>query len=107
MEKEMFKAETFAKSDEMMKPFYEEYIVKGKLPDREEMNTNLRFFATFALNCNRLGILEVGKAMGDRLNCYAWMLQKSGCKFGKWYVGKKLFGFHEILDRAFNYLRVE
>jgi len=92
----------------MMKEFYHCYFVEKYMPDKQEIYATARFFATFAIGCNRVGVEgDTGLKMGYRLNCYIWMLKKLGYKSGKFFVRRKVPGIEEMLSRMFYAIGVD
>jgi len=96
-----------AKADSFLNSFYEAYFAQKEVPDRQEMYTNVRFLASAAINCDRLGIKDLGKTMGDRLEIYVWMLQQLGYKHGHSLRRKRRPGLFDFLGGIFGGIKVE
>ena len=97
----------FLKSDPMMNDFYEAYVVRKEVPDRQEVYINLRFFAAMTIASKRLEISDVGDIMGRRLDQYVLLLRMLGYRVGASFSHRQDFGIQRILEWVFGGLNLD
>ena len=91
----------FCLNDEMMKEFYNDYIVEKLIPTKQEALINLRFFAVMSIQCSEVELDSLGKIFSKRLYAYFFLIQKIGYRYGKKLSKSSEPGLFELLRRAF------
>ena len=91
----------FMQTDSMLKPLFDNYMVKKQPPPREEAVELLRFFAVFAVGMTKLELPDLATLWSRRTDAYALLLQRCGCKRTPYFVRRRARGFNEILTEAF------
>ena len=99
--------EKFAQEDAMMKEFYTSYFEENHMPLKSEIYANARFFAVFSVESSKREIPELAKVMGQRLECYVWMIKKLGYKPGRALVKRSISGLNEMLSSIFFVVKTE